>query len=229
MTATSVLAQSDQPDSLKKEHNKYVENYFNKAIDQQSRLINGRQYNFYNTAIEGFGYFMETRKFVNGTVNYDGFRFENVPLIYDQFKDLLISTTGDDLMAYSLLSERVKDFYVHDHHFVRVAVDSTTTNSPIRTGFYDLIHDGKIKVLVKRRKTIQENSKAQKYFSSYTDYFVQKDNVYYKISSESSFMRLFKEEKDSFRKQLKNQAIKFRKQPEEAMILLGNYYNTLSN
>jgi len=209
-----------------------VENYFNKAIAQQSRLFNGPAYEFYSSRIEGTAYFNDIKEFPNGTIVYDGYRFENVPLIYDLYADVVVTRQNDSSFPYCLLNEKVTALFLDNHYFIRLTVDSTIRNSPIKTGFYDLMKDGKIKFLVKRSKSIQDKpgiSVVQKYFSSETSYFIQKGSIYYKISGESSFMNLFKEHKSDFRKQLKSQQIRFKKNPEQAIMLLIDYYSTITN
>jgi hypothetical protein len=208
--------------------NNYIENYFNDVMGQKTVLFNGKQYEFDSSIISGNAFFMDARQFVMGTVTYRGFRFENVPVIYDVFRDEIITKVDDDFTAFALINEWVLNFSLHNHNFIRIVVNF---DSEIKTGFYDVIWDGKIKVLVKRTKSIQEklDNTVQKYFLPSTSYFIEKDGKYYKINSESAFMSLFKSEKQLFRKKIKENKLNFRKNPEEVLVTLASYYNTLKN
>jgi len=205
---------------------------FNKGIGQQSRLYNGPAYDFYPFNSETSAYFNDLRTFDRGTVFYDGFRFTNIPLLYDLYKDLVITILPDSVSKYSLISERVTDFYHLDHHFVRVVPDSLSAKNGLSAGFYDLTYDGKLKILVKRYKTISEtidSREYRKFFVPGVTYFLEKDNAYYRVNSESAFLSLFPARKKELQRYLKSKNIKFRKTPELALQTLANYYDNLSN
>ena len=86
---------------------KNIETYFNKAIGSQSRLYNGFSYVGYRSNIDGSPYFLEEKLLKNGTVVYNGFKYENVPLLYDVYKDVLVSNNYESSLQFSLISEKV--------------------------------------------------------------------------------------------------------------------------
>ncbi|SFH11985.1 hypothetical protein [Pedobacter insulae] len=207
-----------------------TELFFNSAIKQQSRLYNGAAFYDYPTVVEGSANFQDLNTFSTGTVVYQDFRFENVPLMYDIYQDKLISVLGK-YNKYSLVSEKVSDFYLNDHHFKYIKVIDTTI-SVIRPGFYDLIHDGKSKIYVRRTKNMQfslQNKVVTYYFVPKTSYYIERDQKYSTINGEKSFLSFFKDKKPELKKLLKEKKIKFRKQPDEAMVLLASYYESLTN
>jgi len=208
-----------------------AENYFNKAIGQQSRLYNGAAYAGYYSNIEGSAYFQEIGDFSNGTVWYDGFRYDNIPLKYDIFKDVMVTILNDNSSLFSLVSEKVSAVKFNNHQFVYLTIQPEEETTNLKSGFYALAYDGKLKVLVRSTKVTREiiDVVAKQVFTSRTSYFLLKDNVYYQVSSESSFMEVLKDQKSSLKKYLKENKIKFNKDPEKAMIVLANYYDKLTN
>ena len=203
---------------------------FNNSIKQQSLLYNGLAFDGYAPNVDGSANFQDLNAFSTGSVVYQGFRFDNLPLMYDIFQDKLISMLGT-FSKYSLISDKVTEFYLNNHHFKYLnVVDST--KSVIKSGFYDLIHDGKSKIYVKRIKHMQyslENKVVRYYFVPKTTYYLERAQNYSVINGEKSFFNYFKDKKPELKKLLKEKKIKFRKQPEDAMILLASYYESLTN
>jgi hypothetical protein len=223
-----VYAQQAPQDSIANSPVDKAESFFNHSIKQQSRLYNGSSFINYGPAVDGSANFQDLTTFINGNVVYDGFRFNNIPLMYDLFEDKVI-TQRSRFAMYSLVNERVSDFYINNHHFKYVNVIDTITNI-IKPGFFDFIFEGRSKILVKRKKTMQqtiENRTLRYYFVPKTLYYLEKDQKYYVISGKRSFLNYFKDKKTELRKRLKESKIKFRKNPDEAMVLLATYYESL--
>lgn len=206
--------------------------YFNKAIGTQSRLANGQSYNGYRATIDGSAYFPEDKLLRKGTVVYDGYRFENVPLLYDIYKDLLITTTVDGFLQLSLVSERVSAFTILDHKHVYINTGSDSTSIPFKSGFFEEVYKGKTEVLVKRSTSLQQASGTRdlrKYFLLRVQCFFKKDNKYYKITNEGSFLKLYKEQKAELKKLLRSNSIKFNKDQISALKLLAAHIDNTPN
>lgn len=206
--------------------------YFNKEIGTQSRLSNGASYTGYKANIDGSAYFPEDKIMRKGTVVYDGYRFENVSLLYDIYKDLLVSTTGDGFLQLSLISERVAEFTVDNHRHVYIDTSSDSTNIPFKSGFLEMAYQGKTEVLVKRSVSLQQASGTRdlrKYFLLRTQYFYKRDGKYYKISNEGSFLKLYKERKSELKKLLRTNSIRFNKEQIPALKLLAAHIDNTSN
>jgi len=211
---------------------KNIITYFNKAIGTQSRLFNGQSYNSYRTNIDGSPYFPEEKLMRNGTLIYDGYRFENVPLLYDTYKDLLVTTTVDGFLQLSLISERVNEFTISGHKHIYINTGGDSTSVPFKSGFLEQVYKGKTEVLVKRSSSLQQESGTRdlrKYFLLRVQYFFKKDNSYYKITNESSFLNLYKERKAELKKLLRSNSIRFNKDQILALKLLAAHIDNTSN
>jgi hypothetical protein len=207
---------------------------FNKSIGQQSRLYNGPEYQLYDRTIKGTALFpLDAETWELGQVNYDGIFYKDVPMMYDIYKDVVVVLLYNKFSMYTLLDERVHDFNLSGHHFVRVEADSLNSRSGISTGFYDQLYGGKIEVLVKRTKTIQSSTNVtanlETYFIEKNDYYLRKGNAYYSVGGESSFLNVLKDKKKILQQYIKDNKIKFRKDPEGAMANIAAYYDTLPN
>lgn len=209
----------------------YLISYFNKSSNEQSRLINGPVYDGYLKNIEGSAYFKDAIAPEKGTLIYDGFRYENIPMMYDMFKDVLVTVLPNGFSKYTLISERVSDFYLFGHHHVYIYVAEGDEKAVFKSGFFDLVYKGASEVLVKRSRNLEQsssNTQITKYFRARTIYYFKKGDAYYRVNSESSFMDLYKDHKSELKKYLRTNKVKFRKDPEQALKLLASYCDSHS-
>src|SRR5258707_12826736 len=106
-------------------------NHFDQGIAEESRLYNGFGYNYYDPNIKGNAYLDDVDRWRNGTVDYDGQTFENVPLIYHINADQIIVSLVNHNSPTRLVSDKVVGFNLSGSHFVRVSINS----SGIKSGF----------------------------------------------------------------------------------------------
>lgn len=208
---------------------------FYKAIGQESRLYNGHEYQPYDLRIKNNALFpYDAKTWATGEVDYDNVLYRGVPMMYDIYKDALVVELYNHFSMYTLLSERVHDFSFSGRHFIRINADEITNNkAELTTGFYDQLYAGKLEVLAKRRKTIQNSSNAvaapETFFSETNDYYLKKGNTYYKIGSKGSILKLLKDKKGDLQKYLRQNNISYIDNPEFAMVKIASYYDQITN
>ncbi len=206
---------------------------FYAALGSQSPLYNGPEYYFYEPIIQGTAYFQEVKSFTAGSVFYDGILYTNVPMLYDLAAEKIVVLLFNHFSKYSLLSERVKYFDFLSHHFIRIDADTLSVNSyKLNSGFYDVVYSGKTQALVKRSKSIQNGiggASVDTYFLASTDYYIKKNNSYYKISNQDALVELFKDRKKEIQQYLKANQFKFRRDPENVLVKVTAYYDQLNS
>jgi len=208
---------------------------FYKAIGQESRLYNGHEYQPYDPHIKNSALFPDDAKtWAMGKVTYDNIDYSGVPMMYDIYKDAVVVQLYNKFSMFTLLSERVQDFSFSGRHFIRINADQITDNkAELTTGFYEQLYAGKLEILAKRRKTIQNSSNAvaapETYFSATNDYYLKKGNIYYKIGSKGSILKLLKDKKSDIQKYLKQNNISYVDNPELAMVKIASYYDQITN
>lgn len=208
---------------------------FYKAIGQESRLYNGHEYQPYDLRIKNNALFpYDAKTWVIGDVDYDNITYSGVPMMYDIYKDVVVVQLYNRFSMFTPLSERVQNFSFSGHHFIRIEADQIADNkAELVTGFYDQLYSGKIEILAKRRKTLQNSSNAvaapETFFSETNDYYLKKGNVYYKIGSKGSILKLLKDKKGELQKHIKQNNIRFGDDPEFAMVKIASYYDQITN
>jgi hypothetical protein len=203
------------------------------SIGDQSPLYNGPEYFFYDPIIKGNAYFMDVNAFTPGSIYYDGEYYAGVPMLYDLFSDEVAVLLYNHFSKFSLIKYRVKSFDFLGHHFVNINADTLNSASSIKSGYYDELYNGKTEVLVKHSKSVQTNSGgtlgSEKYYSPSRDFYIRKNKAYYSVSSQGSLIDVFKDKKKEIQQYVKASQIKFRRDPEEAMVKIATYYDHLTN
>jgi hypothetical protein len=206
--------------------------YFYSSIGKQSPLYNGTEYYFYDPIIKGNAYFSDVNSFTPGSVTYSGVLFSGVPMLYDIYGDQVVTLLYNHFTMFCLIKDKVLSFDYLGHHFVNIDTLTAINNPTVKPGFYDELYNGKLEVLVKRSKNIQSTSSGQtneSYFNPTKDYFLRKNGSYYSFSGQGSLLDILKDKKKALQQYIRSSQIKFRKDPEEAMVKIASYYDHLTN
>jgi hypothetical protein len=208
-------------------------NYFYASLGKQSPLYNGTEYYFYDPIIKGSAYFLDVKAFTPGSVYYNGALYKNVPMLYDTYSDKVVVLLYNHFSKFSLVNEKVKSFDFLEHHFININADTLNNNSVIRSGFYDEVYGGKTQVLVRWTKDIQISTGGvlgpESYFNPTKHYYIRKANVYYTVTGKGSLIDILRDKKKEVQQYIKANKIKFRQDPEEAMVKIASYYDHLIN
>ncbi len=206
-----------------------VEQY-NRTFKEESHLYNGTEYTELSKKIKGTPYF-EAIDWTNGSVFYEGTLYNNVPMLYDIVNDVLVLKDFNGVVKIKLVSEQIQYFSLSNHYFVRIE-SKGANDSTLTAGFYDFPVDGKVKVFIKKYKTIFEVTNANTVEKEYIDrsnIFILKDKKYYSVSSKSSILKLLKDRKKEVSKYLRDNKIRFGSNKENAIIKMVEHYNSLQN
>lgn len=204
---------------------------FNKTIGEQSWLYNGADYDLGARIIKGNPNYQDTTVTLIGSLVYYGFTYTNVPLLYNINRDLLVSTLYDGYTKYSLTTDKVSEFNLLDTRFIRLAPDSIS-KKVVKPGFYASLYKDKLQVLVKYTKIIHVVSPLMgpdDYYEPKTFYYLKKNDRYYQISGESDILTILQDHKKELQKYIKDNKLKFKNGPEQAMVMLATYYDHLTN
>lgn len=229
--STAVIAQTPATDSVV--YNgaiKNVENFSNRSLGGQSDLYNGPAYKFPDRNIKGDAFFLHNYPDA-GMLNYNGIVYKNIPILYDLYKDLVIAKNSSNTDYFSFVNEKLAAFSLFGHTFIRIVADTISAPS-IKTGFYDRLYAGKVWILSKRVKIIQNALGDQNLtltFEEHTSYFIRKNNIYYNIKDESGILNVLNDKKKEVQQYIKANKIRYKKDPELALVKIAVYYDQLTN
>jgi len=201
-------------------------NVYNPFIEKQSRLYNGVEHLGYSFKIKGHAYFLQ-KELQTGSIVYDGLEFINVPMLYDLLKDQVIIQHFNGFTKIGLVQEKVTAFTLNGHHFIRL---DSLVDATLITGYYDELYTGRLKVLVKRGKYVEETIKdeLEREFIQKDLFFIQKEGTYHEIKNYKGLLTLLKDRSKEVKQYLRKNRIKYRKGPENAIVKATAYYDSLN-
>lgn len=229
MGCLSSIAQDTADINVKKSVLDSAVSLYYQYTDKQSRLYNGVEFLGYSPRIEGHAYFLND-EWQTGSLIYDGMEYRDVPLLYDIFKDNLVVRHFNNYFRIGLVREKVKEFSLLNHHFIRIEIDSLS-NAPITTGFYDVLYSGRITAIAKRVKIVSETITYQleQKFVQEDQYYIYMDGKYHPIKNSKDLLKVFKERNRDVRQYLSKNRIRYKRGPEIAITKAVAYYDSSTN
>lgn len=194
---------------------------------KQSPLYNGSQYTVYDSEKEEHPYFLKD-DWIEGTIIYSGERFDNISLMYDISLDKVIAEHFAGA-AVELITAKVTTFTL-DGHIFRMFNKSDDTRRSINEGFYEVLYDGKIKILKRHVKIYSQLLRGMELITEYDEkrhYYVVKNNAFYPIGSRASLTKILGDKKRELRRFSRENRLTFAKD-EKIFIKLAAYYDTLT-
>jgi hypothetical protein len=200
---------------------------YQQAIGVQAKLNNGSKYLPPEQDVDEHPYFL-SEDWIMGDVHYDDELFTNVPLMYDLYSGQLITEHSASGHAIQLIFEKVKRFTMKDHVFEKINNESVSGSLP-ETGFYDILYAGDTKVVSRRQKLQSEEIYSTYIEVSYDEkyrYFLFKNGIFFPVKSKASVLKILSDEKQSLRRHLKTNKIKFSEDREFALKSMAAFYDS---
>lgn len=203
---------------------------YKRFVGVQSGLYNGTEYADYTFRFkEGHPWFMSDKP-MPGSVVYDGIRYDSVLLHYNEIADCLVFE--DDSHRFQLINERVNAFALGGYYFVRLNRSDLPGSVPV-TGFYCVLYEGKLQLLVKETKSIREELKSGdegivRYADSKLSYFIKKGNSYLPVTGKKSLYKILSDKKKELQQYARTNHLSFNKNREQMLQQLCGYYDQLT-
>lgn len=146
-------------------------------------LITGGQYKESPLYYEGNPYF-KTRVFVEGSLLINGVSYTDVPLLYDQNSDVVLTFHPIHRQKILIKSEKIEEFQIDKEDLFR-KFEGNSSYTFHKNGFYQVLDDGIIKVIIKNYKMAEAVREVGKYthkLEEHTDYFYWFDGKFIKIN-----------------------------------------------
>ena len=205
-------------------------NLFHASLGDQTGLYNGRQYAGYPFRFAEGHPFFSTDSAMVGTVVYDDILYPVSSLQYDELSGVLVMRDAHHLIE--LLSPRISAFSLLDHRFIRLITDSGSAGD-LTTGFYEVLYDGRFKVLKREVKSFQEVIKSNaegvsRYIEVKTRFYIQRQEKYYPVKNKNSVFAVFQDHKNELRQFAKTNKLNASKNWEEFLVSVSAYYDQLT-
>jgi hypothetical protein len=198
------------------------------AVQPESGLYNGPEYvNYTQPGTIGHQFFQQAEAQM-GTITYSGATYQHVPLSYDLALDKVVLTYPNQAATMALVSEKVRDFTLGSHQFVRLATDSTAKGE-LPTGFYEVLLAGPVSLLARHTKRVnqtivQQNLRLE--FRQTDKLFAKSANASSEITSLKNLLALLPAHKTDAQQYARSHKLSFStaERQESALSLLRYYY-----
>jgi hypothetical protein len=208
---------------------------YHASLFPEPGLYNGSQYPYdvyYPFTInEGHPFFL-TEHFSVGSVVYNSILYENIPLLYDIIKDKLLINDPTGRYMIILTGERVATFTIANQTFVRLKQDAVN-NSGLNTGFYAVLYNGNTSLYKKVFKVLKENTASITGLNEYVveggEYFIKKNNQYYRITKKKSLMLVMNDNKKDVGQFMKKNRLNLKRAKDQSLSKIVSYYDSINN
>lgn len=224
-------AQSNEADSLSYVNAKqHAISLYHQFMAPETGLLNGSQYISYAQTIQEGIPFFESAEFNKGYVLYSGVLYENIPLQYDLIKGELITIVPSSNYNIRLINEKITDFSLLNHRFVRLVKDSS--DKVIKTGFYEVLYKGHTAAYKKQTKNIGEDlssGKLRTFIVESKSFYLKKGNSYFTITNKGSLLAVLKDRKKDVQDFIRKNKLNVRKDKDNALPKIAAFYDGISN
>lgn len=169
-----------------------------------------------------------SNNYTKGTIVYDGLTYNNLSVMYDLVRDQLLLLNADSSGGIVVQSQHIDFFSLHHHNFINIK--SGTAPKNIAPGYYDLLYDGRIKLLARRVKRVTENvtQYVEKQVEQVVSYYLLKDSVYTQIKGRQDLMTLLKATQSENEHYIKDNKLDFNRNKEASFLKLVSFYDSLN-
>jgi hypothetical protein len=197
---------------------------YQEKIRSSGDLYYGIEHMGYSQRLQGFAYFLSP-DWQKGWVSYKGTVYPDVQMKYDLVADELVVLHPNNYFPVTLYSPSVDSFGIAGETFIY----SGKANVPgiEKPGFYQKLVNGKLSILAKRSKIIEEKTgtEVEKKVEVKDQFFALSRGTATLITSEESLLQYTGDQARKIRAYLRDKELRFRKQKEAAIVAAAIFYN----
>lgn len=225
-----VIGQIAAADSLF--YNKSLKNalsVYHKFLPNPSGLYNGSQYVVYAYLIKDDHPYFKSDSMKVSNISYDSVVYENVPLLYDIVKEMLVINDPFKMYKISLINEKINGFKLLDHEFIRIVPDSSNRHV-MSTGFYDRLYNGRVILYERERKEMQEvivNQQVQHLIIPQDNFYLQVGGKFYSVNRKRTLLRLLNSRRKEIQQFIRKNKLNYRLDKENTLVKVITYYDAL--
>lgn len=187
-------------------------------------LITGGQYAEPSRLIEGDPYYF-SRQFENGSLSINGITYPEVPLLYDIYKDQVVTFHPVFNRKILIKPEKIDGFTLGNGAGFR-QFSGNEGYAKNGNGIYQVLGEGEFTALAKRYKTtkpLREMSKFDEVYLIKEDYFLWKNGEFFPVQKSKQAFEILGLEKKTIKKELKSQQLNFKQDPDSFLRFLVKF------
>lgn len=198
---------------------------FSESASDPSRLYTGNVYHADKAQAGALA-------FTPGSVAYDGFVFNNVPLLYDVKKDVIVTNLPGKKIGVELVGNRVQNFDLLGRRFIRIDAKITDGADDLSSGFYEELYAGATTLIVKRKAGftgVKSEAAKDSPLASADKMYVMVNGTYTPVDGTRSLLGLLNNKRKVLQNFLKVSQGSAAAGREAEMVKLLTYYDQLNS
>jgi hypothetical protein len=195
---------------------------------REAPVFNGKIYHPDQRPLDNGHPFYISSDYVDGTISTNGFVYTNLKIAYDLVRNQLTILHFDGVSSIIVPPDHVDSFSLHNHKFInlRLAADSTLQ---LKEGYYNLLYDGSVDLLVKRTKTISEKItplRVERLVSQQDKYYLKSESAITLIKNKKALLNLLRSTKGENERFIKDNHLNFKGDKENAFLKLVQFHDS---
>ena len=197
---------------------------YKEQIAYFQELITGGQYEEPSPFIKGDP-FHYSRQFERGSLRINGITYPDVPLMYDSYRDQLVTFHPIFNQKILIKPEKIDGFTLANRQQFRYFPGN---ESYLRhgNGIYQVLGEGKAIALAKRYKTtkaLRELSRFNEEYLEKVEFFICKEGVFYSVKNASNAYLSLGLDPKTLKKVVKSKGLSFKQNPDGFLNFLVSY------
>lgn len=184
---------------------------YERTLAMSLPIYRGSIYTEYHRGVRGHPFWL-IDDWEYGRLKYDGQWYPNVYLRYDLMRDIVLLQGYDEngyLVSLQINQLKTQAFEIKDQTFVHE--QSGVVAEKLGKGFYELHYDGHVRVLLKRKKSMQQqvsHNRIDLEFQERTRLYIEKEENVYPIKSRGRIIALLDDDGRNLRNHLRAKGLK---------------------
>ena len=199
------------------------------TVTPSQELYNGRVWRNTYTGIRNDPYLF-SKEFMQGSVIINGRTFNNVKLLYEIYKDEILTVTGRNIII-QLNKEMVNRFTLHSGNRDYLFVKAEEGDKSLPEGYSNALYEGRTGIYVKYRKVIDPRSVEGKYdaFREVHRIYVIRDSIPVPVKGKGQFLSLFgKDEARILKDYIRQEKLRISGKDPDSFVPVAEYYDRMN-
>lgn len=178
------------------------------TLGKNSLLFSGTEYFKQFNEVKGNPFFPTSNNW--GQVNYHGYIYSNIEVLYDCEDDIALVRDQQGLLKLKLIREKLDGFTIDKHKFIKLKLLSSGGE------YYEELYRNKYALLMQWQKKAELDSQEIERYILKKTLFMLKGSAILPITSRSELQTLVPEKEKELKKIYRSNRLNFKKDPIEA-------------
>ncbi len=220
-------------DSTTERQNRYIEDLYQNVMSQSDEILNGREYKYYFYPQVSSPLIPES-PLPTASIIIKEKKYENILLLYDTYKDLVIYYDPNNLINISICPIVINKYIIDefslqlpsDHLRFKYLEFPDDLQGKLTNGFYEIVYERGCQFIIKHTSSSVINEGRYTY-QYQTERYVVNGGNYYRIKGKRSLLKALSDKSVEVKRYIRDSKIPVRSARKDQIENILKYYNSL--